>query len=68
MEHCISDNGKIDFFAYEALTTKVPLRDFLDLEELAMCASDRKVAWEQFIKQHPELFEDDDGPNMYDEG
>lgn len=50
----VADDGRIDWTGYHLLTSVVPLRDFLDLEEMAQVASDRKFAWDVFLTQHPE--------------
>lgn len=55
MRWCVNDDGRIDWQGYALLTTCVPLRDFLDLEELAQVAQDRKFAWDVYMQQHPEM-------------
>lgn len=47
-------DASIDWNGYHLLTSVVPLRDFLDLEEMSMVASDRKFAWDVFLQRHPE--------------
>lgn len=53
MVQCIDAAGHIDWQGYHLLTTTVPLRDFLDLEELALVAGDRKFAWDVLLTKNP---------------
>lgn len=57
MQQCIDATGVIDWNAYALLTTVVPLPDFMDLEELAIVAADRKFAWDVFLANKPEYLQ-----------
>ena len=52
---CVTSTGDLNAEAYRLLTTSVPLRAFLDLEELMVVERDRKLAWELYISAHPEV-------------
>lgn len=54
MRLVVDDTGRIDWQGYHLLRTVVPLRDFLDLEEMAQVAGDRKFAWDVYLQEHPE--------------
>jgi hypothetical protein len=54
MRLVVDDSGRIDWQGYALLTSVVPLRDFLDLEEMAQVAGDRKFAWDCYLQDHPE--------------
>lgn len=55
MEFVVSDSGEIDWRGYELLTTRVPLRDFLDLVEVSIVSRDRKGAWEDYLRRNPNI-------------
>lgn len=54
MRLVVDDSGRIDWHGYQLLRTVVPLRDFLDLEEMSQVAGDRKFAWDVYLQEHPE--------------
>lgn len=55
MRFCILRSGDIDWQAYRELTTRMPLTEFLDLEELALVQRDRNFAWDVFMANNPKL-------------
>jgi len=55
LELCVHDNGDVDWRGFVLLSTAIPLRDFLDIEEVAVVARDRHFAWSEYLRKHPSV-------------
>ncbi|TPV96237.1 MAG: hypothetical protein B7733_05875 [Myxococcales bacterium FL481] len=52
---CVGAKGALNLANLAALKTVVTVSDFLDIEELAVCESDRASAFEKYITEHPDI-------------
>lgn len=57
LEACVDHKGIIDWRGYELLTTRLPLRAFLEIQETATVVRDRSLAWDVWLSKNPKVLE-----------